>query len=221
MSTSPTRKEVDPMNHERPSGRNDNEHRPEDAGASETRAEQAHRPEARIYVASLADYNAGRLHGAWIDAAQDAEQIQAEIATMLERSREPLAEEWAIHDYEGFNSIPLSEYESIERISQIANGIAEYGAAFAAWISISDREDETVKRFEDAFRGSFASREAYAEEIVDDFGYQELIDNAIPDYLSPYVRFDADAYARDIELNGDIPIVDASDGTIHVFDAHA
>ena len=210
------------MNHERPSGRNDNEQQDEGAaGASETRAEQAHRPEARIYVASLADYNAGRLHGAWIDAAQDAEQIQAEIATMLERSREPLAEEWAIHDYEGFNSIPLSEYESIERISQIANGIAEYGAAFAAWIGISDREDETIERFEDAFRGTFASREAYAEEIVDDFGYQELIDNAIPDYLSPYVRFDADAYARDIELNGDITIVDAPDGTIHVFDAHA
>src|SRR5439155_5846786 len=97
------------------------------AGASETRAEQARRPEARIYVASLADYNAGRLHGAWINAVQEPERIQAEIATMLERSHEPLAEEWAIHDYEGFTGIRLSEYESIERISQIANGIAEYG----------------------------------------------------------------------------------------------
>lgn len=210
------------MNHERPSGRENNEHQHEDAsGVSETGAEQAHRPGARIYVASLADYNAGRLHGTWIDAAQDSEQIQAEIATMLERSREPVAEEWAIHDYEGFHGILLSEYESMERVSQIANGISEYGAAFGAWISICDRDDETIERFEEAFRGTFASREAYAEEVADDLGYQELIDNAIPDYLAPYVRFDAGAYARDIELNGDITIVDVPDGTIHVFDAYA
>ncbi len=161
------------MNHERPSGRENSEHQNEDASAvSETGAEQAHRPGARIYVASLADYNAGRLHGTWIDAAQDSEQIQAEIATMLERSREPVAEEWAIHDYEGFHGILLSEYESMERASQIANGISEYGATFGAWISICNRDDETIERFEEAFRGTFASREAYAEEIVDDFGYQ-------------------------------------------------
>lgn len=32
----------------------------------------------RIYVASLSDYNAGTLHGKWIDADQSAEDIQAD-----------------------------------------------------------------------------------------------------------------------------------------------
>lgn len=32
-----------------------------------------------IYVACLASYNAGMLHGEWIDAAQDAEDIEREI----------------------------------------------------------------------------------------------------------------------------------------------
>ena len=37
----------------------------------------------RIYVASLADYNSGRLLGRWIDADQPVEDIHREIAEML------------------------------------------------------------------------------------------------------------------------------------------
>lgn len=40
----------------------------------------------RIYVACLAAYNKGILHGAWIEANQDADQIRDEIAAMLARS---------------------------------------------------------------------------------------------------------------------------------------
>ena len=46
----------------------------------------------RIYVASLSDYNNGILHGAWIDAAQDADNIRAEIAAMLRESKYPNVE---------------------------------------------------------------------------------------------------------------------------------
>lgn len=55
----------------------------------------------RIYVACLASYNAGILHGRWIDAT-DAEVIHEGIEDMLSESQEPIPEEWAIHDYEGF-----------------------------------------------------------------------------------------------------------------------
>ncbi|MCT8003625.1 antirestriction protein ArdA [Sphingomonas sanguinis] len=54
----------------------------------------------RIYVACLAAYNNGYLHGTWIDADQDADQIRDEIAAMLARSPVEDAEEYAIHDYE-------------------------------------------------------------------------------------------------------------------------
>jgi len=43
----------------------------------------------RIYVACLASYNNGVLHGAWIDAVQDADALQAEVATMLRASPYP------------------------------------------------------------------------------------------------------------------------------------
>lgn len=40
----------------------------------------------RIYVASLSDYNAGTLHGRWIDATQDADGIRADVEEMLAAS---------------------------------------------------------------------------------------------------------------------------------------
>ncbi len=48
--------------------------------------------EIRIYVACLASYNSGILHGAWIDALQDASAIRNEIKAMLDASPEECAE---------------------------------------------------------------------------------------------------------------------------------
>lgn len=50
-----------------------------------------------IYVACLAAYNNGKLHGAWIDATQAPETIREAIQAMLKASPEPDAEEWAVH----------------------------------------------------------------------------------------------------------------------------
>ncbi|MDR0779720.1 MAG: antirestriction protein ArdA, partial [Pseudomonadales bacterium] len=61
--------------------------------------------EPRIYVACLAAYNNGILHGAWLDAAQEPEALQNEVRDMLAASPIAGAEEWAIHDYEGFGEI--------------------------------------------------------------------------------------------------------------------
>ena len=76
----------------------------------------------RIYVACLASYNAGTLHGEWIEASQSADEIHKEIQSMLRRSREPIAEEWAIHDYEYFGGYELSEWESIDASPALAKG---------------------------------------------------------------------------------------------------
>ena len=102
--------------------------------AQET-AERDPGSDTRIYVASLSDYNDGRLHGAWIDADGDPDDLAAEVQAMLARS--PMrreaggAEEWAIHDYEGFGPVRLGEYEDLATISMIGQGIAEHGPAFA------------------------------------------------------------------------------------------
>jgi antirestriction protein len=73
----------------------------------------------RIYVASLSDYNAARLHGRWIDATQDREAILAEIQTMLAESPEAIAEEFAIHDFDDFGGIRLGEWEDVDHVCEL------------------------------------------------------------------------------------------------------
>ena len=71
----------------------------------------------------MAAYNNGRLHGVWIDATGDVEEIQEQINKMLKASPEPDAEEYAIHDYEGFGGYGLGEYEGIESAHEIGFGL--------------------------------------------------------------------------------------------------
>jgi len=82
--------------------------------------------EIRIYVADLAAYNAGKVHGVWINATDDVEDIQKHINKMLANSPEGFAEEYAIHDYEGFEGYQLSEYEGIKSVHEIASFIEDH-----------------------------------------------------------------------------------------------
>ena len=83
--------------------------------------------EIRIYVADLAAYNNGKLHGVWIDATQALDDIQEQINELLANSPEDDAEEYAIHDYEGLAGYSVSEYEGIERAQEVACFIEEHG----------------------------------------------------------------------------------------------
>lgn len=172
------------------------------------------RPEPRIYVASLSDYNAGRLHGIWIDAARDADALLADIHAMLTASTEPLAEEYAIHDYEGFSPFQVGEYESIERVAAVARGIATHGEAYAVWVSSHEIETDHLDGFDDAYVGHWESVHAYAESLVEDLGID--VGEFAPEHLRPYVSFDTDAFARDLQIETDI--VEGPDGTAYVFE---
>ena len=86
---------------------------------------QTQKHTGRIYVACLASYNAGILHGKWIEATADADELKARVQAMLDRSPEPYAEEWAIHDYEGFDR--LSEWENFDDIAERVGFWEKYG----------------------------------------------------------------------------------------------
>lgn len=164
----------------------------------------------RIYVASLSDYNAGRLHGRWIDADQTPGEIQSDVSEMLKASPEPVAEEWAIHDFEGFGSLSLSEWESLEKVSEWAAALAEHGDAYAAYVSYEGSDYATPEGFEDDYRGEWDSEEAYTEDLIDGIG---LLD-AMPEELRGY--FDVAKYARDLFID-DCYSVDSGSGSVYVF----
>ncbi len=174
------------------------------------------RPFPRIYVASLADYNDGRLHGAWIDPSASIELVQHLIERMLIESATPGAEEYAIHDYEDFGPLRLDEYEPIERVVQVAQGIARHGEAFAAWADyLGSACWDELDRFDDAYIGSYTGLRDYAEDLL--FNFDIDPDPAVwaPEIIAPYVRFDLDAFAEG--LRGLETICDGTNGSIHIF----
>jgi antirestriction protein len=179
-------------------------------------AERVPTPSPAIYVASLADYNNGVLHGAWIDAARDPEDIHADIKAMLDQSCEPNAEEWAIHDYDHFGRCRLGEYDAIERVARIAQGIAEHGYAFSAWADLCDDDPDRLDDFANAYFGHYTSVQAYVDEMADDLGYMEELAK-LPESLRPYLHFDTAALARDMELSGDMQTVDDPAGGVWIF----
>ena len=81
----------------------------------------------KIYTACLASYTSGILYGAWISLDQPLEDVLEQIKHMLEESPMPDAEEFAVHDFEGFGSLRIGEYESIEAIHGKAQFILEHG----------------------------------------------------------------------------------------------
>jgi len=200
----------------------------------------------RIYVACLASYNAGRLHGAWIDAAQDLDDVWAEIHAMLRaspypnvevtcpdcegadpqvsrcetckgRGNVPSAEEWAIHDHEGFEGLKIDEHEAIDRVVQLANVLDNLGTeaeAFVAWWhngTAGKDPDAWEDEFREAYRGTYRTIADYAEEVLG-----ETYDlDSLPPLLAGHI--DWDGVARELETGGDIWTADGGDGVL-IFD---
>lgn len=164
----------------------------------------------RIYVACLAAYNNGILHGEWIDAHQDADSIRQEVQAMLAKSPEPHAEEWAIHDHEGFAGFNIHESESFETVAELAALLEEHGPAYAAYANHVGHEYASSSGFQDAYCGEWDSEEAYAENYAD-----ECME--IPEHLENYI--DYEKMARDF-FCGDLYSVDAGGGNVYVFHSY-
>lgn len=183
-----------------------------------TKGEREPGQSPRVWIASLSDYNAGRLHGAWVRADQEPDGIWEGINKVLATSREPVAEEWAIHDYEGFGPLRLSEYESVERISRLGLGIGEHGEAFGAFASFfGAEEDELLSQFEDSYLGQWESAEAYADDYLESTGIEQILDEAVPASLRPYVKVDTEALVRDMEYDGSLMSAPGSEGSVFLF----
>ncbi|WP_028284479.1 antirestriction protein ArdA [Oceanicaulis alexandrii] len=167
--------------------------------------------EIRIYVACLAAYNNGRLHGRWIDAAQDADDIRAEISDMLAASPIPKAEEWAIHDHEGFEGAPISECHGIDSVADLAAFIAEHGALGGKLIEHYGGDlDEARTAIEDHYAGEYASLAEFAQELTEQ-------STTVPKCLDFYI--DYERMGRDMALC-DVFAVETAFNELHIFWSH-
>lgn len=89
----------------------------------------------RIYAACLASYNNGVLHGRWIDASADVDEMQAQISAMLRESRFPnvtvpdwqataIKAGWSRTEHNGYFVAPIgneprmAEYENWQELCE-------------------------------------------------------------------------------------------------------
>ncbi|MCB1935367.1 MAG: antirestriction protein ArdA [Nitrosomonas sp.] len=165
--------------------------------------------EIRIYVADLAAYNNGKLHGVWINATDDMDDIWNQVNQMLAESPEGFAEEYAIHDYEGFEGYALSEYEGLEAAHKIACFIEEYPDFGGELLNNFGGDLEEAKTAaEENYCGCYKSLADFAEELTEDT-------TQIPENLAYYI--DYERMGRDMELSGDVFTIETAFEEVHIF----
>ena len=168
---------------------------------------QSAKPEPKIYVACLTAYNNGQLHGEWIDADQDAWAIYDDVKKMLAASPVTDAEEWAIHDYEGFEGIRIAEYDGFERVAELAAFVIEHRKLGAEVFSYYGSLDDARTALSDQYAGQYESLADFAQEITEET-------TEIPQQLRFYV--DYERMARDMAIS-DIIAIETGASQVHVF----
>ena len=162
-----------------------------------------------IYIADLSAYNNGRLHGVWIDATDGLNEIWDQVKVMLKASPEPMAEEYAIHDYEGFGGYKVSEYEGLEEVHGIAVFIEEHGALGAEVLDYACGDmEQAEKTLTESYNGEYKSVANFAEQLTEDT-------SEVPDHLQYYI--DYEKMGRDMELSGDIFTIETGFEEVHIF----
>lgn len=150
---------------------------------------------SRIYVASLADYNAGRLHGTWIEIDTTSDEVWDQIETMLRASPEAaicqwcgnnadgihvghdfmggIVEEWEIHDSEDWPTGVNPTHHSIEQLCTIATAIGEHGDAYLAWMDNTGGTDPDDMPEYGTYPDTETLALQYAENFInlDDLGF--------------------------------------------------
>ncbi len=173
---------------------------------AETRPIPEERP--RIYVACLAAYNNGRLHGRWIEAS-DSHEVWEAVRAMLADSPERNAEEWAIHDYDGFCGCRISEYAGFDTVCDLAEFLEERGELGAKLYENFGEDLEQARAAYEDYAGEYQTAAEFAEELHREIG------TVIPDSLQYYI--DWQSLARDMALNGEIMVFQTEFDAVHVF----
>ena len=165
-----------------------------------------------IYIADLAQYNAGRLIGRHVEMTDNAddnlEAIEAAIEDM--KAKRPSSEEFIVHDYD--DGINLGETSDWKKLATFGALFEEHGEAFKACCEvfgehyISGDFDEAAEFFSDHYRGEHSSAADYIASQSED--------REIPSWLEFYI--DWANMARDLEINGDFKAVE-SGSTVFIF----
>ena len=131
-------------------------------------------PDIGAYIACLASYNGGILHGFWVDLekVEDVDDIQECIAWVMATSSELGAEEYAVHDWAGVPRSMQAEWPNWGQTLPLIHAMAEHGEAFEVWHGNAPDYNQDPGDFQEAYVGRYDSgadfvREYYEEHYGD------------------------------------------------------
>lgn len=127
-------------------------------------------PDVGAYIACLASYNSGSLHGAWIDleVVEDAEDIQECINWVMATSSEPGSEEYAVHDWAGVPRSMQAEWPNWAQTLPLIQAIAEHGEAFEVWHGNAPDYNNDPASFQEEYVGRYDSGAHFAREYYEE-----------------------------------------------------
>lgn len=120
----------------------------------------------QVFISCMAAYNAGMIHGTWVEAVDEAE-LNANVRFILFTSPVKSAEEWMISDTMNFQGINLGQYTPTEEVVAIAKALSEHGKPFAVYRKYHfgcDVTSEFIQHFKEDYKGIFSEREEFVFE---------------------------------------------------------
>ncbi len=128
---------------------------------------------------------------------------------MLSVSPEGFAEEFAIHDYEGFEGVQVSEYSEIVEVHELACFIVEHGKLGAGVLEYYGGDlEEAREALSDRYCGCYSSLADYAQSIIEETP-------EVPDHLARYI--DYERMGRDMEPGGDVLAIETGFKEVRIF----
>jgi antirestriction protein len=118
------------------------------------------------------------------------EDLQEAVQAMLSNSPTLGSEEHAIHDFEGFGSYRMHEYDDLADVVALANLIVERGEELASAVWDHADGDDSLARelIEDSYQGCFEDLETWAEGFLKDSGELDRVPEHFDAVQSP-LRF--------------------------------
>lgn len=174
--------------------------------------------EPRVWIGSLAAYNAGHLIGAWYPATEAGDVTVADLHADTDVPYSDDDELWCF-DIENMPIAREMDPAEAARWGEIYEELdsPEQWPALCAWVrsgaytAEGDTDFPVLAEAEEAYAGQWPTFRDYAEDLADEVGLL----NDVPDDLRGYI--DMDRWARDLQY--DYSTVDAPTG-VYVFRNH-
>lgn len=214
-----------------PNSNGDNEYRGSASATPEAEASRERQPQLnpRIYVTAGLPLRAELTTGTWLDMARDPREIYAELSAVLGDPIEHDVDGFYIWDYQDFGgfkvttgAIGLEGVHSVELLSQVAQGVAEHGPAFAAWASAHEDEPGQFDRFKRAYKGHFDSLAAYVRTLfVGDDDSEQRLRLSLPPRFHDYGSEDYEEIGEYLADAWDLVAFPANEHGVWIFDERA